>query len=73
MQACGKGTKNSIWNYLPRSCAPVDDTGSGGRHQTVRVDVGHDIVTPALLLKSSRRELIILNALVLLQLVNGFL
>jgi len=51
----------------------VDDTSCLGSHKTVRVDVGHDIVASALLLKSSSRELVVLNTLVLLQLSNGLL
>lgn len=41
-----------------------------GRYHTIRVDVGHDIVTPALLFNGSSSELVALNADVLLHLLN---
>lgn len=51
----------------------MDDTGGLRRHKAVSVNVSHDIVTPALLLKSSGCELVVLDAHVLLQLVDGLL
>jgi hypothetical protein len=62
-----------VHDYLPRSRTPVNDTSRLRRNKTVRVDVSHDIVASTLLLKSSSRELIVLDALVLLQLSNSLL
>jgi hypothetical protein len=62
-----------VHNHLPRSRTPVDDTSRLRRNKTVGVDVSHDIVASTLLLESSSRELIVLDALVLLQLSNGLL
>ena len=64
---------NDIRGHLPRSCTPMDDTSRLRCHQTISVDVSHDIVTSALLLESGRSELVVLDALVLLQLSNGLL
>jgi len=60
-------------NHLPRSSTPVDDTSCLGSNKTVRVDVSHDIVASALLLKSSSRELVVLDTLVRLQFSNSLL
>ena len=51
----------------------MDDTSSLRCNKTVGVNVGHDIVAPALLLESGRSEFVVLDTLVLLQLSNGFL
>jgi hypothetical protein len=51
----------------------MDDTGRLRCNETVSVNVGHDIVAPALLLESGRSKLIVLDALVVLQLSNGLL
>ena len=58
---------------LPRSSTPVDDTSSLRSNKTVSVDVSHDIVASALLLKSSSGELVVLDTLVLLQFSNSLL
>ena len=60
-------------NDLPRSSTPVDDTSSLGSNKTVSVDVSHNIVASALLLKSSSGELIVLDTLVLLQFSDSLL
>lgn len=59
--------------HLPRSSTPVDDTSSLRRNKAVSVDVSHDIVASTLLLESSSRKLIVLDALVLLQFSNSLL
>ena len=59
--------------YSPRSRTPVDDTSSRRSDEAVSVNVSHDIVASALLLKSCGGEFVVLNALVGLQLSNGFL
>jgi hypothetical protein len=51
----------------------VNDTSRLRRNKTVSVDVSHDIVASTLLLKSSSRKFIVLDALVLLQLSNSLL
>jgi hypothetical protein len=51
----------------------MDDTGRLRCNETVSVNVGHDIVAPALLLESGSSKLIVLNTLVRLQLSNGLL
>ena len=60
-------------NNLPRSSTPVNNTSSLRRNQTVSVDVSHNIVASALLLKRSSGELVVLNTLVLLQFRDSLL
>ena len=55
----------------PRSRTPVDDAGRQGRRDAQCVDVGHDIVSPALLLHRRRVELGIANRRVRAQLRDG--
>lgn len=50
----------------------MDDTGGGRGNQAKGVDVGHDIVSPALLLLGGNGELIILDNLVGFHLLDGF-
>lgn len=49
----------------------MDDTGGGGGNQAKGVDVGHDIVSAALLLLGGNGELVILDNLVGLHLLDG--
>jgi hypothetical protein len=67
------GSEDSLHGYLPRSGAPVDNSGRLRCNETVSVHVSHDIVAPALLLESGGSEFVVLNALVGLQLSNGLL
>jgi hypothetical protein len=52
---------------------PVDDTGGGGGNEAESVNVGHDIVTAALLLLGGDLELIVLDGGVRLHLLNGLI
>ena len=65
--------KVGIIGAVARSGTPVDDTGRGGGNLTVGVNVGHDIVSPALFLLSSNCKLVILNDEVSLHLLNGLI
>lgn len=65
-----KEDKVGVIGTVARSSTPVNDTGGGGGDLTVGVDVGHDIVSPALLLLSGNFELLILNGEVSLHLLN---
>ena len=56
---------------VARGGTPVDDTGGGGGNLTKGVDVGHDIVSAALLLLGGNGELVILDDLVGLHLLNS--
>jgi hypothetical protein len=56
---------------VARGSTPVDDTSGSGGHQTVGVDVGHNIVAAALLLLGGDGELVILNDLVGLHLLDS--
>ena len=56
---------------VARGGTPVDDTGSGGGNQAEGMDVGHDIVSAALLLLGGNSELVILDDLVGLHLLDS--
>jgi len=59
-----------VVSAVARSSTPVDDTGSSRGNLAKGVDVGHDIVSPALLLFGGNLELLVLNGGVSLHLLN---
>lgn len=56
---------------VARGSTPVNDTSGGGGNQAKGMDVGHDIVSPALLLLGGNGELVILDNLVGLHLLDS--
>lgn len=58
---------------VARGSTPVDDTGSSGSNLAKGVDVGHDVVTAALLLLGGNGELVILDGGVSLHLLESLI